>query len=136
MSFENALHFAKEYPAVLALVTFVIGLYVGNKQAIGRDKRKEFNDLSENAFIVLNKQLESLKHGLPGPTVDDFLLISSRIPLYKRWLFRRHVKSYQGAEQDISDYGLTNGGDGNYDKEALAKLQSAVKALLCYLKPR
>lgn len=135
MSFAYALQFAKEYPAVLALVTFGIGLYVGNKQAIGRDKRKEFNDLSETAFIALNKQLEHLKHGLPGHSVDDFPLIYSHIPFYKRWLFKRHVKSYQSARQGISEYDVESGAV-NFDKEKLAKLQLSVKALLCYLKPR
>jgi len=84
---------------------------------------------------VLNKQLEHLKHGLPGHSVDDFLLIYSHIPFYKQWFFKRHVKSYQSAQKDISGYDVKSGAV-NFDKEKLAKLQFSVKALLCYLKPR
>ena len=77
MTFKEILNFAKEYPAILSLATFFVGLYLGNKQAIGRDRRKEFNEISEDAFIALNKQIEQLKAGFPDQRVSDFSLFTT-----------------------------------------------------------
>ena len=135
MFFQEALSFAKEYPAVLGLATFLIGLYLGNKQAIGRDRRKEFNELSQDAFVALNKQIEQTKHGLPGQSVADFLLLYNYIPIYKRWLFRRHVKKYNNAHQDLSTYHVESA-TVTFNQQKMAQLNSSAKALLCYLTRR
>ena len=135
MTFKEILNFAKEYPAILSLATFFVGLYLGNKQAIGRDRRKEFNEISEDAFIALNKQIEQLKAGLPGQRVSDFLLIYNYVPFYKRWLFRRHIERYKKAQQDLSTYHVETG-TCTYNQEKMAQLTSSAKVLLCYLKRR
>lgn len=135
MSFQDVVKFAKDYPAILSLVTFFIGLYVGNKQAIGRDRRKEFNDLSEAAFISLNKQIAQLSAGLPGECANDFLLIHNYIPFYKRWLFRRHIERYERAQQNLSTYQVKTG-TVTFDREKMTQLSSSAKALLAYLKRR
>jgi hypothetical protein len=98
MPLQDVFNFANKYPSLLGLATFVIGLYFGNKQAIGRDRRKEFNEISEDAFIALNKQIEQLKVGLPGQCVSDFFLINNYVPFYKRWHFHRHVEIYKKAQ--------------------------------------
>ncbi|QBY44221.1 hypothetical protein [Arsenophonus nasoniae] len=35
------------YSPLISLLTFFLGLYIGNKHAIGRDKRQEFNERAE-----------------------------------------------------------------------------------------
>lgn len=133
--FQDALDFAKEYPAILGLGTFLVGLYFGNTQAIARDRRKEFNELSEEAFVALNKQIEQIKHGLPGQSVGDLLLINSYFPFYKRWLFRRHIEKYKNAQEGLSTYHVGNG-SVTFNQEKMTQLGSSAKALLCYLKRR
>jgi hypothetical protein len=135
MPVHDILNFAKEYPAILSLACFFIGLYIGNKLAIGRDRRKEFNKISENAFITLNKQIEHLKFGSPGQCINDFLLIDSYVPFYKRWFFRKHVKNYKEAQQDLSIFDLKTG-SATFNQEKMAQLSSSAKALLCYLSRR
>lgn len=135
MSFQEVLSFSKEYPAVLGLVTFLIGLYFGNKQAIRRDRRKEFNEVSEDAFVALNKQIEQIKYGLPGQSVSDFLLLYNYVPFYKRWLFRRHVKRYKNAQQGLSAYHVESG-TAAFNQQKMDQLNSSAKALLCYLTRR
>lgn len=120
---------------MLSLATFFIGLYFGNKQAIGRDRRKEFNEISKDAFIALNKQMEQLKVGLPGQCVSDFLLIYNYVPCYKRWLFLRHIERYKNAQQDLSTYHVENG-TVTFNQEKMSQLSSSAKVLLCYLKRR
>ncbi len=133
MTFQDILNFAKEYPSILNLAIFFIGLYFGNKQAIERDRRKEFNEISEDAFIALNKQIEQLKVGLPGQCVSDFLLIYNYIPFYKRWLFRRHIEKYKNAQQGLSTYHVESG-TVTFNQEKMVQLTSSAKVLLCYLK--
>jgi len=132
MPFQDILNFAKESPSILGLATFFIGLYLGNKQAIERDRRKEFNEISKEAFIELNKQIEQLSVGLPGQCVSDFLLIYNYVPFYKRWLFRRYIESYKNAQQGLSTYHVENGGL-TFNQEKMAQLDSSAKALLYYL---
>lgn len=135
MPFKDILNFAKENPSILGLATFFFGLYIGNKLAIGRDRRKEFNEISKEAFIQLHKQIEQLSVGLPGQCVSDFLLVYSYVPFYKRWLFRRYIESYKNAQQGLSTCHVENG-DVTFNQEKMAQLDSSAKALLCYLQRR
>ena len=49
----------------------LIGLYLGNRLALGRDKRKEFNDATLSLREKLPAHIEQLKRGsIEGP-VDD-----------------------------------------------------------------
>lgn len=135
MPFQDAFNFAKEYPAIIGLATFLVGLYFGHKQAIGRDRRKEFNEVSEEAFIALNKQIEQIKYGSPGECVADFLLIYNHVPFYKRWLFLRHDQRYKNAQQGLSTYHVEDG-SVTFNQEKMALLGTSAKALLRYLKRR
>lgn len=104
MSLEEALAFAKDYPALVGLVTFFLGLAIGNKQAIGRDRRKEFNEVSQEAFVALSKQLKAIEAGHQGEAIGDLVLVESYIPFYMRALFRMYVRRYRAALQGVSTY--------------------------------
>jgi hypothetical protein len=129
---QEALQCAKDYAVVISLVTFVLGLVVGNKQAIGRDKRKEFNEISKAAFVGLNKQLKSIALGNEGDNIDEFLLIEAYIPFYKRNNFRVHVKRYKDAIQGISTYDVETG-TVSRDIIKLNHLEQCTKKVLTYL---
>ena len=135
MSLQDAIQFAKDYSAPLSVVTFLIGLVVGNKQAIGRDRRKEFNEVSETAFVVLSKQLGLIAAGSQGESAGDFLLIEAYIPVYERSLFRMHVRRYRVALQGISTYHVQTG-TVTYDQAKLKHLARCTKNLLSYLRRR
>ena len=135
MSLQDALQFAKDYSAPLSVVTFVIGLVVGNKQAIGRDRRKEFNEVSETAFVGLNKQLAFIAAGHQGERAGDFLLVEAYIPFYKRSLFRMHVKRYNAALQGVSTYQVETS-TVTVDQVKLKHLARCTRNLLSYLRRR
>jgi hypothetical protein len=135
ISFLDALTFAKDYPAVLSLVTFVVGLSVGNRQAIGRDKRKEFNDTTEDAFVALTAQIRALDEGGVRDSVGDLLLVESYIPLYKRWLFRIRVEQYKSAQSGISIYDVETL-SSTPDPKKLKRLAACAKKLRWYLRRR
>lgn len=58
--FNEFLHAALPYSG---LITFALGLFFGNKYALGRDKRKEFNDIAVPLRVGLLKQIDSIKSG-------------------------------------------------------------------------
>ena len=135
MSLQDAFLIAKDHSALLSVVTFLIGLIVGNKQAIGRDRRKEFNEVSENAFVMLNKQLALIAAGSEGESAGDFLLIEAYIPVYERSLFRMHVRRYRAALQGVSTYHVKTG-TVTFDQVKLKHLARCTKNLLAYLQRR
>ncbi|EAW9499874.1 hypothetical protein ABKZ63_003166 [Salmonella enterica] len=44
---DKIIEFLHHYSPLISLITFFIGLYVGNRQALWVDKRREFNALAE-----------------------------------------------------------------------------------------
>ncbi len=144
--FQTVLDFFKEYPFIQSLITFPFGYYFGNKQAIGIDKRKEFNEISKDAYIILNENIEHIekeldKKGLePKQYVNDFLFIYDYIPCYKIWIFKKHVEKYKEAQQGLRITSTYNPDTGEYavtfNQEKMAQLNSSAKALLGYLKRR
>jgi hypothetical protein len=135
MLIQNSLAFAKEYPAILSLITFVVGLVVGNKQAIGRDKRKEFNEVSQDAFVALDKQLRALDAGSQGNSVGDLLLVESYFPICKRMLFRMRCKQYKNACQGVSEYDVQTSAV-SVDPKKLKHLAKCTRKLKSYLRRR
>lgn len=43
------------------IILFLAGLAIGNWLAVGRDKRKEFNQIADKVYLKLKKQKESVK---------------------------------------------------------------------------
>lgn len=69
LDLETLLKFIKDYPAISGLIAtgtniliFTIGLFFGNRLAIGRDKRKEYNDSVLPIHKKLINQVENIKH--------------------------------------------------------------------------
>jgi len=99
----NASDVGKIYAAAFSLCTFLVGLIVGNRLAIGRDKRKEFNDLSVGMFVDLNNQLKDIRYSKSADTKAS-LLLEPYFHVYTRMLFRRDVYKYTNAPKVIGTY--------------------------------
>jgi hypothetical protein len=81
----------------ISLVTFVIGMFVGNWLALGRDRRKEINELSSPVRLRLVKQIELMQAGqyLPsGIVVDDIYAITDRVSKSKSDAIKAAFRSY------------------------------------------
>ncbi|XOY28615.1 hypothetical protein ACLIX2_08945 [Proteus cibi] len=63
----------KEYSAIItvtiSLITFILGLIIGDKMAIGRDRRKEHN----NAIAEIRRQLHKQKYQIERGSFSEFV---------------------------------------------------------------
>jgi hypothetical protein len=103
-----------------SLVTFGLGLLLGNWLAIGRDRRTEFNEVAQ-----------TLRESLPSPVEIDAL--HQRLRWWDRKRFSialtRYIESRKKWKQNKS-------GDTFYDEETSAAILSNLKSLMSYTIPR
>jgi len=84
----------------VSLVTGLIGLLVGNRLAIGRDRRKEFNSLAEPIWDLLFREKERPTPYNAIPHKVDFGLFRERLPFWKRRAFDRALQNYQKSKNE------------------------------------
>lgn len=141
-------HQVVKHPA-FGIVSGLIGFLIGNRFAIDRDKRKEFNNLIEplrrELIGVRNNPESSIKDRFPlgrkkyfpkknnpgSSSVVTFTLIHEKIPFWKRKDFNRAVGNYinSKSEENITRY--ENAVPGFKDR---ARVIDAANELLKYLR--
>jgi hypothetical protein len=84
----------------VGLITGLIGLIIGHRLAIGRDKRIEFNAIAEPIRIQLLHEKESLKPTSGGPHSVDLMRLRERLPFWKRGRFDRALQNYQQGKKE------------------------------------
>ena len=106
---------------------------IGNRFALNRDKRKEFNNLIEplrhDLIGVKNHPSASIK----GSWMITATLIREKLPFWKKKGFDRAVKNYnksKSAENRISD------NMGGFEYKDTARIVCAANSFLKYLKPK
>lgn len=77
---------------LLSLAIFLIGCIVGNRLAIYRDKRKEFNEAASPIYFKLKRFLEG---GVQVTTIDELEAISEYLPLWENKLYLRWVSKFK-----------------------------------------
>ena len=110
---------------LLNLITFLAGLLVGNRLAIGRDKRKEFNEAAQPIRAWLLSEVEQPSPYSPRPNVVQIDAFVSYLPFWKRSGFREAYKRQDCARQDAMEQNSIGGvsyKDDNHIKEWLNTL--------------
>jgi len=82
------------------LATGLIGLFVGNWLAIGRDKRKEFNAIAKRITRVLLNAREQLYPDAEWPDKIDIPFFREGLPLWRRRRFDAALCTYKQASSD------------------------------------
>jgi hypothetical protein len=81
-------------------LSFFGGLILGHWLAIGRDKRKELNEVSEAVYLALEKEKKG--HGKPSPLIggplnEDFLRLRRSLPWWSRRGFEKALTRYRAS---------------------------------------
>ncbi len=110
------------------------GFLIGNRLALGRDKRKEFNKIVNPLYVDMRNQIDHGSKFIEIKT-DQWSVLERYIPSYKRRRFRRCIKIYQDSKMGLSDYDPKTG-IYTYDDLRLKAHIIASKKLLKYLRPK
>ena len=95
---QDFLYFIKTYPAFISLIAVVsgmIGVFVGHWLTLGRDRRKEFNELVDWIRPALFNEKERLSPMSKGVDKIQFISFSEVLPFWKRHCFDKAVEQYK-----------------------------------------
>lgn len=87
--------------ATISLITFFLGLFLGHWLTLGRDRRKEFNDLSRDTYRSLCKQVKT--RGIEKVAVDIVVLRHYFWPV-NRYRFVKAAQRYKDTKHDSGKY--------------------------------
>jgi len=96
--------FITDNPGFYSILTFFLGLILGHWLALGRDKRKEFNEAASDIYGKVYDYLKTnSKHHLP--TLKELELFAKFIPIYRRKKYLNLVSLYgEGLVKDKEAY--------------------------------
>lgn len=114
-------------PYLLSLFTFFAGLLLGNRLAIGRDKRKEFNNVAQPIRAWLLDEIENpspYNKRLTPIEIDPFV---NCLPVWKRSTVRAAYECQDRARNDAEIRSAT--GEVSYGDDVVIKmsLQSCLR---------
>ena len=114
-----------------SLLTFLLGLLVGHRLSLGRDRRKEFNELSRETY-------RTLIHYINTRRIDKVSVDAAILAPYFSFLARSRficaVEKYNSAE-DGSEYD-TNTGAVTSNEECTDNIVKQARNVAKFLSPR
>ena len=121
---------------LLNVASALVGTIVGHKWALGRDKRAEFNALTQDAMVALVKQIEAGKAGRPRHRVTmEWELLHVYLSRRQWQRFSSDLEAYNAAGQDVSSHNFEDG-TATVDLAKLEHQIACAAQLLRYLRPR
>lgn len=85
---------------IVNIILFLAGLIIGNWLAIGRDKRKEFNQIADKVCLALKKQKQRVEENsavVTRPEENDLEKLKRRISIFKKKSFEESLNRYIDA---------------------------------------
>ena len=117
-------------PALLSLLTFFLGLALGNRLQIGRDRRKELNEAAKPIRSWLLAEAESPSPYRKRPSTDEIDLFARCLSFWKRSAF---LESF-ARQDEIRNRAQTQDGSGQVSYGNEEEIRKSVKKCLAYTK--
>jgi hypothetical protein len=88
-------------PIFLSLLTFCLGLFVGHRLTLSRDRRKDFNEVAQPLREILLKERCGPSPNSAGIGKVDADRLESVIPIWKRSSFKKAWEAYCKSKEEI-----------------------------------
>lgn len=127
--------FLQNYSPFINIITFSAGLVLGNKYAIGRDRRKEFNDAAMPIRRKLQSQIRSLNER-NDPQISNRVTLSEidqLIDVSHKWKKNSILTASSVYQEALADCGGVDD-DGFYVCHSPEKLTIASEKLINFTK--
>ena len=119
-----------ENAGLISLLTFLLGLLIGNRLTIGRDRRKELNEAAKPIRSWLLAEAESPSPYRKRPLMEEIDLFVHCLPFWKRGAF---MKCF-ARQDEIRNRARTQSGWGDVSYGNEEDIRKAVKKCLAYTK--
>jgi len=91
--------------AVVSIVTFALGLLLGHRLALGRDRRREFNEAARPVRQWLLKQANHLRWYVDEPSLIEMDFFTSCLSSQQRELFVADLREYHAIGGGSTAFG-------------------------------
>ena len=91
--------------AVVSVVTFALGLLLGHRLALGRDRRKEFNEAARPVRQWLLKQASHLRWYVDEPSQIEMDCFTSCLSRRQRQRFALDLREYHAIGGSSTAFG-------------------------------
>jgi len=118
---------------IVNIILFLTGLILGNWLAIGRDKRKEFNEIADDVHYSLIEQKNDIEKGRAvkrGPEDKEIENLKRRMPFYKKKSFEKSLRNYLRA---TSNENWKRDGYGDTSYEDSQKVIDSINELIQFI---
>jgi hypothetical protein len=119
-------------PIWINLLTFLGGLLLGNWLAIGRDRRREFNDAADGIVAKLIEQKRRMSPSSPPPTSLEIYRVEQLLRPWQRRRFRATMEEYRQARRESG----VHDAPGGVVYSDPTRIHSSIEHILRYLRPR
>lgn len=121
------------FESALPFITLLVGGFIGNRLALGRDRRSDFNEVANPLFESLEKQRLCAESGsFPNSanqtTKETFILLIRKTSKFKRSGLNKAVDGYLLAKKNCGEYDK-----GHYSFSKPEVLIGAIKKVQSYL---